>query len=58
MKKYRQEFNKTQFCPTIFDCSAAYKPSDCKCQKGNCVNRNLKNNGGCDEDGDECKNTH
>eukprot|EP01118_Nematostelium_gracile_P007277 TRINITY_DN2356_c0_g1_i1.p1 TRINITY_DN2356_c0_g1~~TRINITY_DN2356_c0_g1_i1.p1 ORF type:complete len:163 (-),score=30.50 TRINITY_DN2356_c0_g1_i1:72-518(-) len=40
-------------CDTAIDCSAAYLPSDCKCDKSVCKDRNLYNNGACDDDEDD-----
>lgn len=52
-ENFKQNFNKSEVCTLILDCSAAYEAEDCKCEKGKCVNKNLKNNGGCDEDDDD-----
>lgn len=44
-REHEDMFEKPQMCTKMFDCSAAYRPEDCLCQEGRCVNKNLGNNG-------------
>jgi len=50
---FEQNFTKPTRCTSEFNCAAAYQEKDCKCEKGTCLDRNLKNNGGCDDEDEE-----
>jgi len=43
--KYNVKFKMPEACTLMFDCSAAYKQSDCACINQRCVNKNLGNRG-------------
>ncbi|MFC1722947.1 hypothetical protein ACFL0V_02310 [Nanoarchaeota archaeon] len=44
-KVYEKDYRQPEVCTELFDCSAAYKASDCECVDGRCWNRNIDNQG-------------
>ena len=36
-------YEEQEICTTIFNCRAAYNPSDCLCKDNKCINKNLEN---------------